>query len=211
MSFLRTIQVRIAEPGKSIFTTREEWLHVAKNELKTLLWNKGIALPDAVRVACGFPRWSRGASHAIGQCWPHRASGDGSSEIFVSPSLDDPIKVSEVLVHELIHAADDCRNGHRGPFRRMAIAVGLQGPMRATHAGPELRERLNAISVQLGPYPHARLDATQNPAKQGTRLVKVVCNRPSHSYSLWTTRMWLDDGTPTCPCGATMSEITRKA
>jgi hypothetical protein len=209
MSFSRTITVRVARPGGPVFATREQWLLCATESIQPLFTEKGIALPEVVRIACGFPRWSRGASHAIGQCWPHRASGDGASEIFISPALDDPIKVAEVLIHELIHAADDCRSGHRGPFRKMAVAVGLNGPMRATHAGPELRERLNALSARLGPYPHSRLDAHQNPGKQSTRLVKVVCNRPSHGYSLWTTRMWLDEGTPTCPCGSRMSQIAR--
>ena len=113
-------------------------------------------------------------------------------------------------MHEFIHAVDDCRNGHKGPFRKMALAMGLCGPMRATHPGPELTERLNVLSDQLGPYPHARLDATEIPGKQSTRLIKFVCNRPGHRYSAWTTRMWLDEGTPTCVCGSKMSEVVRK-
>jgi hypothetical protein len=195
-------------------TTREDWLLAAATMLRPLFEENEIVLPKVFRISCGWPlstqRGSRGRSHVIGQCWPQKASKDGAAEIFISPELDKGVTVTAVLVHELIHSADDCKNGHRGPFRKMAIAVGLSGPMRATVPGPELAERLNALCNDLGPYPHARLDATQVSRKQRTRLIKVVCNRPGHGYPVWTTRMWLDLGTPTCVCGASMSEITRK-
>jgi hypothetical protein len=194
--------------------TREDWLLSAAEMLRPLFEEKEILLPRAFRIACGWPlgrrRGSQGRSHALGQCWPHRASKDGSSEIFISPELDDAIVVLGVQVHELIHAADDCRNGHRGPFRKMALAMGLCGPMRSTEPGPDLRGPLNVLSNQLGPYPHARLDATQRPGKQSTRLIKVVCDRQSHGYAFWTTAMWLDEGTPTCVCGSCMSRVARK-
>jgi hypothetical protein len=214
MSFTKTIMVRIARPGGPAFATREDWLQAAVTLLKPLFLEEGITVPDSLRIGCGWPlrgrRGSRGQSHRLGQCWGQTASADGASEIFISPEIDDESTVLDVLTHGLIHAADDCRNGHRGPFRKMAIAIGLRGPMRSTHAGPKLRGRLNIVSAHLGPYPHARLDPTQT-RKQGTRLKKVVCNRPGHRYCLWTTRTWLDQGTPVCPCGSTMSEIARKA
>ncbi len=37
-----------------------------------------------------------------------------------------------VLLHEMIHAAVGIDAGHKGPFKRAAIAVGLAGPMTAT-------------------------------------------------------------------------------
>lgn len=213
MSFAKTIKIRVVQPGAPVFAMREDWLHAAVTLLKSLFLDKGIALPDSLRIACGWPllgqRGGRGQSHRLGQCWRQIASADGASEIFITPEIDDGCNVLQVLSHELIHSADDCRNGHRGPFRKMAIAIGLRGPMRSTHAGPELRERLNGLCRQLGLYPHARLDPTQH-RKQGTRLIKVICDRPGHRYSVWTTRVWLDVGTPICPCGSTMSEITRK-
>jgi len=125
--------------------------------------------------------------------------------------LDDAFEVTEVLCHELIHAALDCEDGHGPRFRKLAVAIGLEGPMRSTHAGPELRECLNVLCAELGPYPHARLDPTQGLKKQSTRLIKVVCNRaPNECFAFWTTRKHLDLGTPTCWCGSTMSEVTRR-
>lgn len=171
-----------------------------------LFAENGIYLPPNVRAACGWPRLG-GAStkHTIGQCWVTRLSGDNTSEIFISPILENPVEVAAVLVHELIHAADDCRHGHKGPFRRMALAVGLRGPMRSTTPGPELARRLNALCAQIGPYPHARLTDTGNANKQGTRLRKVVCG--GCGYAIYTTRLWLNVGTPTCVCGSRMSEV----
>ena len=43
----------------------------------------------------------------------------------------------------------------------MALAIGLEGKMTATTPGPELAERLNALIAKLGPYPHAKLNATE--------------------------------------------------
>jgi len=202
------------QTNRAVIATREDWLRAAATMLRPSFEEENIVLPASFRIACGWPlgrqRGSRGSSHAIGQCWAQRASKDGCSEIFISPELDDPCAVTAVLVHELIHAADDCQHGHRGPFRKMATAIGLCGPMRSTYAGPDLRERLNVLCGHLGPYPHARLDATQVARKQGTRLIKVVCKRTDCGYSVWTTRMWLDLGTPICVCGSGMSEGWRK-
>jgi hypothetical protein len=172
----------VARPhGRGPASTREEWLACAGNLLRHWFSGKGIVLPDNLRIACGWPlggqRNGCGRGHADGQCWPRRASGDGTAEIFVSPELEDVRKVLGVVTHEFVHAADDNRNGHGKPFRNIAIAVGLRGPMRSTFAGPELAERLNASLLDLGPYPHARLDPAQVKRTQGTRLIKVVCDR----------------------------------
>src|SRR5262249_53310025 len=125
--------------------TREDYLNHYINLLRPLFLAKSIVLPENLRVSCGWPRAQGGkGSHAIGQCFARCASRDTTSEIFISPALDNPVEVGAVLIHELIHAWDDCRHGHRGPFRKAALAVGLQGKMRATIAGPKLQERLNA-------------------------------------------------------------------
>jgi len=205
--------------------TREEWLQALVGSLRPVFSETGINIPTNIRVACGWPRVRGGTSrHVIGQCWPTVVSKDGTSEIFVSPVLDDGVEVGAVLVHELIHAIDDCRNGHRAAFRKIALAVGLEGPMRSTVAGPYLRQRLNVLCAKLGSYPHACLGTPINSPKQadpaivpssgksqGTRLRKVVCNRPDCGYAIWTTRRWLTVGTPLCACGSIMREKTAEA
>jgi hypothetical protein len=110
-------------------------------------------------------------------------------------------QVAAVLAHELCHAADNCRNGHKAAFRKIALRIGLQGKMTATEAGPELAERLNALCKEIGPYPHASLDRSKQP-KQGTRMLKLEC--PECGYTARTTAKWLATGVPTCPCGTEM-------
>ncbi len=87
------------------------------------------------------------------------------------------------------------------PIRRIALAVGLAGKMTATHASPELTERLNVLCSQIGPYPHTSLDRSQL-KKQSTRMLKVEC--PECGYTVRTTAKWIEAGLPTCPCGTEM-------
>lgn len=181
--------------------TREEWLLTAAHRLGEL---HSLPLP-LLRVSCGFPsRKATGKLRAIGECWPIERTRDGVVQIFISPLLDDPAASSGVLatlLHELCHAADGCRSGHRGNFGVLARACGLEGKLTATHAGAELLERLNALTLSLGPYPHAAVDPISI-RKQTTRLCKVVC--PGCGYTARITRKWLEVGLPTCPCGSLM-------
>ena len=75
------------------------------------------------------------------------------------------------LVHELIHAIDDCQNGHKKPFRDMAVLVNLEGKMTATTSGEVLIGKLKIIFDELGAYPHRKIDASQR-KKQTTRMIK---------------------------------------
>lgn len=183
--------------------TREEWLTRLIDKLRPMLKAAGGDVPQDIRVSCGWP--SRGAfsskSRTIGECWSPSASADKHTEIFVSPCIATGERAADVLAHELVHACGAM--GHKGPFKRIAVALGLTGPMRATKAGPELAERLNALIAKIGPYPHAALDQKKSPhKKEGTRLLKVVCG--SCGYTVRTTQKWIDCGFPVCPCGEEM-------
>jgi hypothetical protein len=120
--------------------------------------------------------------------------------------------VLATLVHELVHASVGTECGHKGPFRTLALALGLAGKMTATVAGPELLALLGALALELGPYPHARIDLTSRP-KQGTRLVKVACTQGCETegkpYVVRMTRLHLDNlGAPVCPgCREHMEEV----
>ena len=184
------------------YNTREEWLTALVEKLAPLFVAQNYELP-AIRVSCSWP--SRLPRKRIGECWQARASKDGSSQIFISPTLDDGVRVADVMVHELLHAVlpDDVR--HKGPFRQGMKALGLEGKPTATTAGPELKERLNIICSDLGKYPHAALSLDLQMKKQTTRLVKLEC--PGCGYIIRTTRTWIDDaGVPTCPCGSKFQE-----
>src|SRR5262249_40594880 len=122
-------------------------------------------------------------------------------EIFISPTLADPMRVVGVLAHELIHAIVGGEVGHRGPFKRLALAIGLTGKMSATVEGDVFKTALQAILEDLWPYPHAELDAKKRlsgPKPQGTRLLKAMC--PLCKYTVRVTQKWVDDvGLPHCP------------
>ncbi len=193
--------------------TREQWLAAAVTLLQDWVFSpEDIKLPP-VRVSVGWP--SQGGTRAIGkvigQCWVKRVSADEVAQLFISPILGEVLEdVLATLVHELIHAVDDCESGHKGDFRKMAKAVGLEGKMTATHAGKTLSHTLFDIVEELGLYPHAPLvfeevEKERKKKKQSTRQLKIEC--PNDGYTARTTRKWLDDmGLPTCPCGMEMIE-----
>lgn len=185
------------------FSTREEWLTAAVAALAPRFEAIGETVP-AVRVSVGWPGGSsRNKSTTIGQCWPTTLSEDNVAQVFVSPVLGDAARVLDVLAHELVHAVDDCENGHKGRFAKIAKGLGLEGKMTATVAGEALKADLDAIAADLGAYPHAILvsgKGADSPKKQGTRMLKVACGQDS-GYVVRMTRKWLDEvGAPKCPC-----------
>lgn len=202
-----TADALVTAPGKAPAATeaakinREQWLENAVRALAPVFAEAGILLPT-VRVSCGFPKGN--VRKVIGQCWNSKSAGDGVAQIFVTPFLSDSVEVLAILVHELIHAVDDCQSGHKGDFVKMMKVIGLEGKATATVAGEGLRETLKGLVADgLGDYPHASLVEGEGPVKkQGTRMLKVEC--PEDGYTVRTTEKWLAVGTPTCPCGQEM-------
>ncbi len=184
-------------------TTREEWLVAAVAALTPLFEELDETVP-AVRVSVGWPGGNGRKNSVIGQCWATGASSDKVAQLFISPVLDDAVRVLDVLVHELVHAVDDCQSGHKGRFAKIAKALGLTGKMTATVAGDELKAKLEAIAEELGDYPHAALvnpgQGADGPKKQTTRMLKTECPEGS-GYKVRITRQWLEEyGAPICPC-----------
>lgn len=186
------------------FATREEWLVAAAHALRPLFDEQGAPDYPRFRVSCGFPK---GGRRSIGQAWTPEASGDETAELFVSPELETLVEagtpgVVDVLLHELIHAVVGNECGHKGPFRKLAKGIGLEGKMTATVPSVALAERLLLLVAPLGPYPHAKLSKlTVN--KQSTRMLRVSCE--GCGFICRTTRKWLDEvGAPTCACGTEM-------
>ena len=116
----------------------------------------------------------------LGVCFNRASSVNGVNEIFISPVLEDTSRVLDVLIHELIHAVDDCVHGHKGLFKQIALAVGLEGKMTSTVAGEELQKKLKAIIDVVGEYPHSELKLSGK--KQTTRNWKVACNCCEFSF-----------------------------
>ena len=163
---------------KSLKITREDWLQQANAIMRDGLFKlHGYELPEDVQVSVGFPLGFRVGSkkQAIGQCFSRATSDAGVNEIFINPNQQDSKRVLGILVHEDIHAIDDCVNGHKGAFRTMATAVGLEGKMTATTESEELNKYFeDEIIAKIGEYPHKKAGNVNLP-KQTTRNIKMIC------------------------------------
>ena len=112
-----------------------------------------------------------------------------------------PSQIAAILAHELVHAAVGIPAGHGKAFKRVALGLGLVGPMRATTPGEAFLAAIAPILEAAGPLPHARLDTAGEstaPKKQKTRMLKCEC--ATCGYTVRTARKWLElAGAPLCP------------
>ena len=173
----------------------EEWLRAASMEFADDFERAGYEMPSRMRFAIAFPSTGRFGKR-VGECWADDISRDHTHEIFIRADRDDPIEVLSILVHEIVHALVGSAAKHGPLFRKCALAIGLEGPMRHTTASPPLVDRLTEIAGKIGPLPHAALDWTKRP-KQTTRLLKAQC---LCGYTARVARLWVDRlGAPHCP------------
>jgi len=177
--------------------TRETWLNDLAERLNDSVFSEKPL--TKYRVTCGWP--SRKAlstkNRTLGQCFNPTCSDDSTTELIVSMVVEDTMRVADILAHEMIHGIVGTECGHKGPFRKLALQIGLTGKMTATSAGPEFIAVVEPILKALGPYPHAKLDHSSLP-KQSTRLIKCECEECG--YNVRITRKWLSEvGAPHCP------------
>lgn len=185
--------------------TREEWLNIAVKEMRVLFKNiDNCELPERIDVTCSWPGGGS-AKKRIGECWSRASHPEGVNQIFISPVLgasDDGsehvIEMLDTLLHEMVHAADDCQNGHKGNFARIAKALGFVGKMTTSTPGEDLRITLVAINDKIekrvGAYPHRKMSAKAGRSKKNWYKVGCSCG--------WYCRMNLkhiDAGIPFCP------------
>lgn len=178
---------------------REAWLTKLSSMMRQHFARKGYTMPDNVRITCGFPGSGGLAKkkRRIGEVWESEQSADKHYEIFVSPTLSEPLRVAGVVAHEMTHVVVGLKAGHGPEFRDCALAIGLVGKMTATTEGEEFKAVVEPMIAKLGAYPHGELTASGR-KKQGTRLLKCVC--PECGYPVRVTQKWLDDmGAPHCP------------
>ena len=79
-------------------------------------------------------------------------------------TLEGTLDILGTLVHELVHAVDNCESGHGEAFKRCALAVGLTPPMRSTGESQWLKDLMTEkIVKKLGLFPHQKLMAGGHP------------------------------------------------
>jgi hypothetical protein len=173
---------------------RESWLTAAIHLIKPLFEKKGYQLPECL-VSCGFASTGNKSGH-IGQCWARDSSELKVNQIFVSPTLVEPVEVLDTLTHELVHAVDDCQHKHGKEFKKICTRMGLKGPMRSAGAGPELKEKLQEIAFQLGPYPHGKLMVSMRKITRSPRP-RARCTQCAYEVPMY--KKFLAYGPPICP------------
>jgi len=180
-------------------TNREAWLKQAVAELAVIFQREGYDVPD-VHVSIGWPHGGRAST--IGQCFAGSASADGVGHVFISPVLSDPVRILDVLTHELVHAINHAAGdtGHGKPFKTIAVKVGLTGKMTETVAGEALRVELAALAEALGAFPHAALSPQAKTKSRSGKSIKLQC-ASGEDYVVSISKARLEAyGAPKCPC-----------
>lgn len=191
-------------PKESETITREEWLVRAAHLIAPWFAEAGYPLPAKVRYSISFPGGGSKFKR-IGECWSPKASADGTTEIFLTPAIDDLTTILATLVHEQVHAAVGVEAGHKSPFQKAAKAMGLTGKWTATVATEELKARLKSEVIdELPEFPHKKLNLSMR-KKQTTRMIKAEC--PECGYTVRMSQKWIDEvGLPHCPHHGEMVE-----
>ena len=174
--------------------TRESWLQAAVALLRAMFATNNFVVPDC-QVSCGFTSTGVRSGH-IGQCWSKKSAANEVNQIFISPTLSSAFEVIDTLTHELVHAVDDCQHKHGKDFKKIALKMGMQGPMRSAGAGPELKAKLNTLLEQLGPYPHGHLKVSMQKAPSVDRP-RARCTQCG--YQVPMLKKFLSYGPPLCP------------
>ncbi len=158
------------------YNTREEWLREALNHLAIIVHESTEYTVDVsnLQVSVGFPK-VRGRIKAIGQCFDSKAAGDKKSHIFVCPTQVDPVRILDVVLHEIGHALLGSNEGHGKQFGVYCKSVGLVRPWTQTTASEELKSKLEKIATELGDYPHGALVPIAKDTKKGSTLKLWMC------------------------------------
>lgn len=178
---------------------REGWLTEVARRMEPLF--SGWALAP-YRITCGWP--CRGGlavgKRVLGECHALEASGGKVHEIFISPTMDDPVQVAGVSCHELAHVAAGVKAGHGPRFVKVCRHVGLNRD-RPTSAAPDdrLTETIMRIVEAVGPYPHIAVSPVLKRSKSTTQ-VSLRC--PSCACTVRISPSWVKrSGRPVCGCG----------
>lgn len=184
---------------------RESWLNRVALGMAPLFEALDAPLPARVAAICAgiaSGAWARSGRMKISK-WPSalsRLSQHSPIALPLAPALVKPI-ATRILAHELAHAAVGIPVGHGKAFKRVALGLGLVGPMRATTPGAAFLAAIVPILDAAGPLPHARLDTdgeSTAPKKQKARMLKCEC--VTCCYTVRTARKWLEEaGAPLCP------------
>lgn len=175
--------------------TSEGWLREAIIRLSPIFHKAGFELPE-VRASIGWTSAGR-RSQRMGECWATTSTSDGKNAIFISTMLASPLGVLDVLMHELVHAVDNCQHGHGQEFARIAQAVGLGGKRWASASAREpLLNMLHTLVLDLGKLPYGTITPPKRVERE-RNSGRAEC--PKCGFSCRTLSSWKGKGHPLCP------------
>jgi len=187
--------------------SRENYLIEATDIMrKSLFRPKGYKVPKvelSISWATRGNKSNKGKAKVVGQCFPKQMHAGGINQIVITPNYDGStikgsMEILGTLVHELVHAVDNCASGHGQAFKNCALAVGLLPPMRSTPESEELKEWLRKNIVdKLGLFPHKKV-TLNGTKKQSTRNIKVACDCCEFSFRTSRKNLAIMDFQPCC-------------
>lgn len=182
-----------------LHTTRELWTAALVDAMRPTFQERGYPLPANIRATIAFTSqgW-RGKRR--GECWLPEASADGAVEIMVHLCETDPVRILNILTHELCHAAQGKianergkpkqAGGHGRIWKEVAAALDLKPAMKTNAKGKEVEQWQYALGdanglwgtwakpllEAAGAMPHAALaefvKKEKDAAKQSARMLK---------------------------------------
>jgi len=197
-----------------------KWFEKATQELSDKVFRPhGFKVPKNIRINVSEMKTAN-KTHGhttLGRCYPTaytRGTADNPSpkaEVvniiqmnIATTGKDNSVDVLDTLAHELIHAIDDNKSGHKkgGAFDKMARTIGLEGKLTSTYAGEELKGRLNGIVKTIGKFPLRQVNL-EGLRRDTNRNLKVVChgteNDCDHGFN--TNRLRIEQmNSRTCLC-----------
>lgn len=193
------------------YQTREDWLQAAIAYLRPRYdtmprkAKKGeqaetYTLPPKDKLHAIISWAKGGGKKVIGQCFPVTWTQDGSTYVLVVPTIEDPVQVLAILVHELIHALGIMNHGK--DFKYVATKLGLEGKMKSTVPGEAMTAELKKLAAELGPLPHIALVPPPKPTKDTEgRKVRMKLRSPVNEEFVveMTPKRFAEFGAPTCP------------
>jgi hypothetical protein len=199
-----------------IHTTRETWLMSLVEAMRPEFKKRGYPLPAKIRASIAFT--SKGwRGKARGECWKPEASADSAVEIMVCLRERDPVRILNILTHELCHAAQGVlamergkpklAGGHGRIWTEVSKAMDID-VNKGTHALGDPNGAWGAWAKPLlelaGPMPHSAIaEFVAKEKKQTTRMLKLEhegCHGDEATVWRMSSKHILDLPRVACPC-----------
>jgi hypothetical protein len=127
---------------------RDDWLAAAVQHLRPYVGRRGVPLPATVIIRTSLPE-DQMPPDVAGWCRASRNQPENAPRIIISSRREHPLDALTTILHELVHASDDCRSGHGPYFTATTRELGLiVRPETHDHPGAAIRRTL-ALNLQL--------------------------------------------------------------